>query len=94
MRQFSFFTVFHGGSISIITVPGVSFPVIQLPAFNGFGDGAEIPGDPALTVQLLPGLLAQLVLRHKSCHEHHSLPMAYLQYSTEECRRTGTETEK
>ena len=55
----------------LITDPGDSFAAIQFPAFNGSGDGAEIPRDPPLTVQLLPSLLAQLVLRDKSGNDPH-----------------------
>lgn len=66
----------------IITVPGVFLSVIQFLAVNGFGNGAEIPSDSSLTVQFLLSFLAQLVLRNKSGHDHHSLPMAYLKYNT------------
>ena len=68
-------------TVVIVTVASVSLSVIQFLAVNGFGDGAEIPRDPPLTVQFLLSLLAQLVLRDKSGHDHHSLPMAYLKYS-------------
>lgn len=69
-------------TVVIVTVASVSLSVIQFLAVNGFGDGAEIPRDPPLTVQFLLSLLAQLVLRDKSGHDHHSLPMAYLEYNT------------
>ena len=69
-------------TVVIVPVASVFLSVIQFLAVNGFGNGAEIPGDPPLTVQFLLSLLAQLVLRDESGHDHHSLPMAYLEYNT------------
>ena len=65
----------------IIAVPGVSLSVIQFLAVNGFSDRTEIPCNAPLTVQFLLSFLAQLVLRDKSGHDHHSLPMAYSKYN-------------
>ena len=45
--------------------------VIPFLTVNSFGDGAEIPYNPPLTVQFLLSFLAQLVLRDESCHDHH-----------------------
>ena len=75
----------------LITDPGDSFAVIQFPAFDGPGDGAEIPRDPPLTVQFLLSFLAQLVLRDKSCHDHHSLPVAYSKYNMADKVEQGRE---
>ena len=69
-------------TVVIVPVASVSLSVIQFLAVNGLGYGAEIPGDPPLTVQFLLSLLAQLVLRDQSGHDYHSLSMAYLEYTT------------
>ena len=58
-------------TVVIVPVASVSLAVIQFLAVNGPADGAEIPHRPALTVQFLLSLLAQLILRDKSCHDHH-----------------------
>ena len=61
-------------TVVIVPVAGVSFAVIPFPAVNGSADGTEIPHRPPLTVQFLLSLLAQLVLRDKSGHNHQLLP--------------------
>ena len=58
-------------TVVIVPVASVSLAVIQFLAVNGPADGAEIPHRPALTVQFLLSLLAQLILRDKSGHDHH-----------------------
>ena len=55
-------------AVIIVPVASVSLSIIQFLAVNGLGDGAEIPRDSPLTVQLLLSLLAQLILRDKSGH--------------------------
>ena len=55
-------------TVVIVPVASVFLSVIQFLAVNGFGNGAEIPGDPPLTVQFLLSLLAQLVLREADKH--------------------------
>ena len=69
-------------TVVIVPVASVSLSVIQFLTVNGFGNRAEIPSDSPLTVQFLLSFLAQLVLRDKFGHDHHSLPMAYLEYNT------------
>ena len=64
----------HSHAVILITVMGVFPAVIHFSAVNGPCDRAEFPCLPALTVQLLPGLLAQLVLRDESGHGHHLFP--------------------
>jgi hypothetical protein len=58
----------------IVTVSGVSLPVVQFFAFNGLGHWTEFPGDPPLTVQFLLSFFAHLAPWDKSGHAHHSLP--------------------
>ena len=64
----------------LVPVAGVSLSVVHFPAFNGFGDGTEVPHPAPLAVQLFLSLLAQLFLRNKSGHEHSSLPMVREKY--------------
>ena len=77
----------------LITDPGDSFAVIQFPAFDGPGDGAEIPHDPPLTVQFLLSLLAQFVLRDKSGHDPH-LPSAWRTFIITYRRAAGKGTKR
>jgi len=62
----------------IPAVTGDSLAVIQFFAVDFPGDGAEVPQNPALAVELLLGFLAQLFLRNDSCHAHpllsHGIP--------------------
>jgi hypothetical protein len=58
-------------AVIFVTVMGAFFAVIQFSAFNGFGDRAEFPDNPPLTVQFLPGFFAQLLPGDKPGHEHH-----------------------
>ena len=58
-------------AVVIVPVASVSLAVVQFLAVNGPADGAEIPHRPPLTVQFLLSLLAQLILRDKSGHDHH-----------------------
>ena len=68
-------------AVVIVPVASVSLSVIQFLAVNGFSDRTEVPCNAPLTVQSLLSFLAQLVLRDKSGHDHHSLPVAYSKYN-------------
>ena len=68
-------------AVVIVPVASVSLSVIQFLAVNGFSDRTEVPCNAPLTVQFLLSFLAQLVLRDKSGHDHHSLPVAYSKYN-------------
>ena len=61
-------------AVILLTVTGVFLAVINFPAFNGFRNRAEFPGDAPLTVDFLPGFLAQFPLRDKLRHLDHLLP--------------------
>ena len=78
-------------AVVIVPVASVSLSVIQFLAVNGLGNGAEVPCDSPLTVQFHLSLLAQLVLRNKSGHDHHSLPVAYSKYNMADKVEQGRE---
>ena len=58
-------------AVILVTIMGVFLSVVQFPAFNGFRDRAERPGNAPLAVEFLLSFLAQFSLRDKSGHAHH-----------------------